>query len=167
MKKFIIGSTILFVMLSCENIETNPISIECVEDAKSVNIVDSCLLRKIVTYIKCFEINSEEIIVVEFVDKWPGNTYKITDTLAALSTKTKDNFFMGYDGGYKGCFKVKNNFVEIYDSLNIGSSFYCKELLFDTVLYSTQEKDSITPKGFLILMKENDTMSFYDIEPSC
>ena len=126
MKKFI-GSAILLVMLSCGNIETNPVSIESVEETKSVTVVDSCLLRKIVTYVKCFEIDSEEIIVVEFVNKWP-ETYKkgMIDTLAALSTKTKDNFFYGYDGGYKGCFKIKDNFVEIYDSLNIGSSFYFK-----------------------------------------
>ena len=74
MKKFI-GSAILLVMLSCGNIETNPVSIESVEETKSVTVVDSCLLRKIVTYVKCFEIDSEEIIVVEFVNKWP-ETYK-------------------------------------------------------------------------------------------
>ena len=168
-KKFIIGNAILLVMLSCGNIETNPVSIECVEETKSVDVVDSCLLRKIVTYVKCFEIDSEEIIVVEFVNKWPETSKKgMIDTLVALSIKTKDNFFIGYDGGYKGCFKIKNNFVEIYDSLNIGSSFYCKELLLDTVLHSTQEKDSIMmPKGFLILMKENDTLSFCYFEPTC
>lgn len=166
MKKFI-RSAILLVMLSCGNIETNPVSIESVEETKSVTVVDSCLLRKIVTYVKCFEIDSEEIIVVEFVNKWP-ETYKkgMIDTLAALSTKTKDNFFYGYDRGYKGCFKIKDNFVEIYDSLNIGSSFYCKGLLVDTVLYATQERDTM-PKGFLILMKEYDTLSFCYFEPSC
>ena len=49
--------------------------------------------------------------MVEFVNKWP-ETYKkgMIDTLAALSTKTKDNFFYVYDGGYKGCFKIKDNF---------------------------------------------------------
>ena len=167
-KKFIMVSTILLVMLSCGNMETNPISIECVENTKSVDVVDSCLLRKIVTYVKCFEIESEEIIVVEFVNKWYEPSKKgIIDTLATLSTKTKDNFFIGYDGGYKGCFKIKNNFVEIYDSLNIGTSFYCRELLLDTVLYATQEKDNIMPKGFLILMKDDDTLSFYDIPPCC
>jgi hypothetical protein len=166
-KKFIMVSTILLVMLSCGNMETNPISIECVENTKSVDVVDSCLLRKIVTYVKCFEIESEEIIVVEFVNKWYEPSKKGIDTLAALSIKTKDNFFYGYDGGYKGCFKIKNNFVEIYDSLNIGTSFYCRELLLDTVLYATQEKDNIMPKGFLILMKDDDTLSFYDIPPCC
>ena len=168
MKTKFIEGIILLLMLSCGNIGTNPISVECIEITKSVDVVDSCLLRKIVTYVKCFEIESEEIIVVEFMNKWP-ETYKkgIIDTLATLSTKTKDNFFIGYDGGYKGCFKIKNNFVEIYDSLNIGSSFYCKELLLDTVLYSTQEKDSIIPKDFLILMKEDDTLSFCYFEPTC
>lgn len=67
----------------------------------------------------------------------------------------------------KDIFKIKNNFVEIYDSLNIGSSFYCRELLLDTVLYATKEKDSIMPKGFLILMKEDDTLSFCYFEPTC
>ena len=109
-KKFIMVSAILLVMLSCGNMETNLISIKCVENTKSVDVVDSCLLRKIVTYVKCFEIESEEIIVVEFVNKWYEPSKKgIIDTLAALSIKTKDNFFYGYDGGYKGCFKIKNS----------------------------------------------------------
>ena len=168
MKRFII-ITSLFFMYSCvcreDNYNNVPIkdTLMC-KNAISPNLSDH-IRRFAIVYM---DIDTNDIVVVEFDNKYPFPNYLkgMIDTLAALSTKTKDNFFYGYDGGYKGCFKIKDNFVEIYDSLNIGSSFYCKGLLVDTVLYATQERDTM-PKGFLILMKEYDTLSFCYFEPSC
>lgn len=163
MKRFII-ITSLFFMYSCvcreDNYNNVPIkdTLMC-KNAISPNLSDH-IRRFAIVYM---DIDTNDIVVVEFDNKYPFPNYLkgMIDTLAYLSVKTKDNQLL-HNGGYKGYTKAYGYYVEIYDSLNIGKSFYCENILEDGLLQSTKEKDSLE-KQRLLLTTEDSNLYVWDI----
>ena len=154
----------LFFMYSCVHKE-NKNNITTIKDTLICkNTISPCLADHIRRFaIVYMNIDTNDIIVVEFDNKYPFPNYLkgVIDTLVYLSVKTKDNQLL-HNGGYKGCLKVYGYNVEIYDSLNIGKSFYCEGKLRDYILYSAREKDSFE-KQRLLLTTDDSSLYIWDI----
>ena len=161
MKRFIMIMS-LFFMYSCVHKENNNTTIKDTLICK--NAISPCLADHIRRFAIVYtNIDTNDIVVVEFDNKYhfPNYLKGVIDTLAYLSVKTKDNQLL-HNGGYKGCTKAYGYNVEIYDSLNIGKSFYCEDILNDYILHSAMKKDSLE-KQHLLLTTEDSNLYIWDI----
>ena len=162
MKKIILIAALSF-MYSCVHKE-NISKTSTTDTIICKNTIAPCLSDHVRRFAIVYEnIDTTDIVVVEFDNKYPFPNYLkgVIDTLAYLSVKTKDNWLL-HNGGYKGYTKNYGYYVEVYDSLNIGKSFYCEDLLQNNVLQSAREKSSLE-KQYLLLTTEDSSLYIWDV----
>lgn len=162
MKKIILIAALSF-MYSCVHKE-NISKTSTTDTIICKNTIAPCLSDHVRRFAIVYEnIDTTDIVVVEFDNKYPFPNYLkgVIDTLAYLSVKTKDNQLL-HNGGYKGYTKAYGYYVEVYDSLNIGKSFYCEDMLENNVLQSAREKNSLE-KGRLLLVTEDSSLYIWDV----
>ena len=162
MKKIILLTSLLF-MYSCTHKE-NTNNSTTADTIRCKNAIAPCLSDHVRRFaIVYMNIDTNDIVVVEFDNKYPFPNYLkgMVDTLAYLSVKTKGNRLL-HNGGYKGYTKDYGYYGEVYDSLNIGKSFYCEDLLQNNVLQSAREKSSLE-KQYLLLTTEDSSLYIWDV----
>ncbi|MFV0500236.1 MAG: hypothetical protein ACK5MH_01420 [Bacteroidales bacterium] len=117
-KKYIFLSLVFFVLLSCNKIE-KPNNNEAYNLNAPINDLHLMVKNGVLIHIELMDLDTYKALVIEFTNE---NILEFVDNdtiilIYSLDCR-KDN------NGYKGCLKIKDYNIALYDLNNIGNQFY-------------------------------------------